>query len=161
MSFNRTAIAAVLLSASLLSGCSGDDSSDEPDPSTASGGTAASDKATTKERPNKQRTCKTEVEVTGTAEASFNGKGTSRTGNSGPAAVYSAENGDARISAYADGDDIKKSVNVTVGDATFTTQQGDTAGLDIKGNGKSATVDVDAYGIGKNAQVHITASFDC
>ena len=146
------AVSAICL-ASTLTACGGGD--DKPD--AAPTGSATKDAKSAKVH----RTCKAEVEVTGSVQASWTGKGTSMLMTSGPEAIYRAEKGDAQVVLYAPGKDFKTTANFTQGDRTFTTQLGDKTGLDIAGSGKSAKVDADAVGVKPDDAAHVVATFDC
>src|SRR6478672_8867783 len=97
------AVSAICLASTLTACGGGDDSSDAGSPA----GTA-----TKGDRPAKvQRSCKAEVEVTGSVEASWTGKGTSMLMASGPQAIYRAEKGDAQVVLYAPGKDFATTAN--------------------------------------------------
>ena len=148
------AVSAICL-ASTLTACGGGD--DKPD-----AGSSPTGSATKGDDAGKvNRTCKAEVEVTGSVAASWTGKGTSMRMTSGPQAIYRAEKGDAQIVLYAPGKDFETTANFTQGDQTFTTQLGDKTGLDIAGSGRSATVDADAVGVKPDDAAHLSATFHC
>ena len=151
----HTVTGAVLVALGLLGGCSGDD---EPEDDT-SPSARASDQG---QAQAKSRSCKVEVELTGVAQGTWEGKGRAITGNaSGPEAIYQFDHEDGTLSAYSEGEGFVPSAVVSVDGATYTTQP-ESAGLEISPKGRTATVDADAIGTDSEAEgVHIAASFDC
>jgi hypothetical protein len=137
-----------------LTACSGD--SDES--AGAEPGSAASSSTQASSETNG---CRAEVEVTGAVQDSWTGKATVTTMDSGPAALYRASHGKTQVNVYAAGDDFPTSANVSQGEQTFTTPQGDETGVDAQGSGKGATVDADAAGVDPGSKVHLTATFTC
>lgn len=146
----------VLCAMSVLSSCSGDDT-----PESAGKSASPSSGSSSGAKETVTRKCKVTVSVTGAVEASWKGKGTSMTMNSGPSALYRAEDGKNQISLYAKGEDFATSANVTVGSDTFTTPPGETGGLKANKLGKSGSVDADVVGVKPGSKAHLTASFDC
>lgn len=141
-----------LCAVTALSSCSGSDSDKDADsPSSA----AASDSG----MPDKvfHRKCTAEIEITGAVQASWKGKGSS-SNQAGPT-IYDFAKGEDRLSVYAGKDDLPTSANFTIDGATYTTADPDT-GLDVAGNGTSATVDADTMGV-KGPGPHLTATFTC
>jgi hypothetical protein len=137
-----------------LTACSGDSDDQagaEPD-SAASSSSKASSETTG---------CRAEVEVTGAVQDSWTGKATVTTMESGPGALYRAAHGKTQVNVYAAGDDFPSSANVSQGQQTFTTPQGDQAGVEAQRNGKGASVDADAAGVDPESKAHITATFTC
>jgi hypothetical protein len=102
-----TAVCAV----TALSSCSGSDSGQDAD---APASTAASDAGT----PDKafHRKCTAEIQITGVAEASWSGKGSS-SNQAGPT-IYDFAKGKDRLSVYAGEDDIPTTANFTIDGAT-------------------------------------------
>ncbi len=143
----------VLCLAAALTGCSDDGSKADAKPD--------GDKSSAAQPENTTRDCTVDVEVTGAVQASWSGKASSATMTSGPAAVYRAVKGDTQLAVYAKGDDFPASANVTQGQRTFTTPQGDGNGVTAKGSGASAKVDAEASGIKPGQSVHLTADFTC
>jgi hypothetical protein len=153
MRLPRLTLAVTALTTALaLTGCSGSDSdpgSDGASPSDgASSGTAA--------KPF-ERTCSVEVEVTGVAEASWQGKG--RSSNEAGPTIYEFHHGDDQMLAYAGKDDIPTNANITIGGATYTTTDPQ-SGLEIADDGTKAEVDVDTTGVDGEGP-HVSATFTC
>lgn len=149
----------VLCAVSVLSSCSGSDSSDsKPEASSSASPTKGSSQDP---KAQKTRECKVEVALTGAVEASWTGKGSSRTASSGPDATYTAKHGKTQLAVYSDGKDFTASANVTVGQDTFTTPPADSTGITARGNGKGAELDADLSGIDAGNKTHVTATFTC
>ncbi|MFA6576687.1 MAG: hypothetical protein WCS84_14795, partial [Nocardioides sp.] len=83
MRFPRLLIAALALAAALTA-CSGDDSEPKGDESPGATPSATDEPSA----PGEERGCRATVEVTGTVEASWEGKATVRGEEAGPGAVY-------------------------------------------------------------------------
>ena len=157
----RLLITALALTAALTA-CSGDDSSDE-----SSAGDAAS-QATDGGSPSEEesqaigeeRGCRATVSVTGTVEASWEGRATVRGEEAGPSAVYLTASKKQTVTAYAKGEDFPPSVNFFDGEQVFATRPGSGQGLDIRPNGKVAEIDAEAFNVDGDA-VQVVASFDC
>ncbi|MFA6576588.1 MAG: hypothetical protein WCS84_14290, partial [Nocardioides sp.] len=139
-----------------LPACRGDD----PGPK---GGAPPTSAPTTDDpnAPGAEGPCRVEVEVTGAATDSWEGRGTVRVGDTdGPQAIYQAVKGDNLVMAYSKGPDFPPSVTVTLGDRTFASRPGSAEGLDIRVNRKGAEIDTTALDIdGDEANVAVT--FDC
>lgn len=146
--------ASTLCLASTLAACSGGDDEPSADKSASASKSAEAGQQVT-------RKCTAKVEVTGSVQASWTGKGTSMRMTSGPKAIYRADHGDGEIVLYAAGKDFATTANFTQGNQTFTTQLGDDSGLDIAGSGRKASVEADAVGVDPGANAHLVASFDC
>jgi hypothetical protein len=141
-----------LCAVTALSSCSGSDSDKDADSpsSTAASGSGTPDEAF-------HRKCTAEIEITGDVQASWNGNGSS-SNQAGPT-IYDFAKGEDRLSVYAGKDDIPTSANFTIDGATYTTSDPET-GLDVAGNGTSATVDADTVGV-KGPGPHLKATFTC
>jgi ABC-type amino acid transport substrate-binding protein len=155
MRFPRLLIAALALAATLTA-CSGDESEPKNDDPSATSPAADDPNA-----PGAEGSCKVQVEVTGAATASWEGRATVRVGDAdGPAAVYQATKGDDLLMAYAEGPDFPPSVTVTVGEQTFANRPGSAEGLDIRGDRTGAEVDITALDV-KGAEAQVSATFEC
>lgn len=152
MRLPRLPIAALALAAA-LTGCSGDDSEPEGEAPPASS-------APEPDVPGEEHGCRATVEVTGTVEASWEGKATVRGEEAGPDAVYLTAQRKKTVTAYAVGEDFPQSVNFYDGEQVFATQPGSDAGLDIRPDGKMAEIDAEAFNV-QGESVQIVASFDC
>lgn len=153
-----TALAALALPLALLAGCSGDEESPEdPQGGPQAGASEGSEDA----KPQKQRRCKVEAEVSGAASATASGKGRALVNiGSGPDALYQFEAKGVALSVYSEGEDFSPNVSVVVDGATYSTGT-EQQGLQIKPNGKAATVDATARGVDENAEVQVVAQFRC
>src|SRR6476469_4661778 len=117
--------------AGLLAGCSGgDDATAGAAGSTSTSSASGSPSAAAPVGKKAQRTCDVEVEVTGSVQASWKGKGTSLRMTSGPDAIYRSQHGKSQVVVYSSGKDFKTSANFTQGQQTFTTPLGDATGID-------------------------------
>lgn len=107
------------------------------------------------------RTCVVEVEVTGATEDGWTGAARVRVTSDGERAVYESEMGDARIAAYSAGGDVENASAIfSEGDETYATAIEDRTGLEVRANGRGATVSAPAFGqLGD--EVRITAAFTC
>lgn len=157
------AVLSLVMSMSLLVGCSGDD--DDPgkgEPSSAATGSESpgSDPSKDDDPGSVTKKCQATIAITGEVTADWDGKAEVRLNGNGPKAVYRSANDAGTVTAYSEGEDFKSSVNVIVGDTTYATRPGDDSGLDIGTKGKSAEVDADAFDV-NDKSVHVTASFDC
>jgi hypothetical protein len=138
-----------------LTACSGDSDKDaETEPSAQASGSPTGAPEVSKPIDRK---CTVEAEVTGVAQASWQGEGTS-SNKAGPT-IYEFSDGDDRMAVYAGTDDISTNANLTIGGATYTTTDPD-AGFDVAADGRSATVDADTMGT-DGAGPHVTATFTC
>ncbi|MCW2796885.1 hypothetical protein [Nocardioides sp.] len=161
---HTAAVLSLVMSASLLAGCSGDGGDDpgkgESSP-TAGSDSPASDPSSTEQDPGAiVKKCRATVTVTGTETAEWQGPAEVRLAGNGPKAVYRTQDAKRMVTAYSSGKDFQPSVNFVAGDTTFSTKPGDPAGLDIGTKGKAAEIDADAFDV-DGRQVHVTASFDC
>ena len=157
----RLLIIALALTAALTA-CSGDDSSDSAAP--ADGASQAGDGGSPTEEesqvPGEERGCRATVSVTGTVEASWEGRATVRGEEDGPSAVYLTTSKKQTVTAYAKGEDFPPSVNYFDGEQVFATRPGNGQGLDIRPNGKVAEIDAEAFNVDGDT-VQVVASFDC
>ncbi|GEP38956.1 hypothetical protein NPS01_26190 [Nocardioides psychrotolerans] len=156
----RLLLTALALTAALTA-CSGDDSS-ESDAPAGDAASQATDAPSEEESqvPGEERGCRATVSVTGTVEATWEGKATVRGEEAGPSAVYLTADGKQTVTAYAKGEDFPPSVNFYDGTQVFATQPGTATGLDIRPNGKIAEIDAEAFNVGGKT-VQVVASFDC
>lgn len=156
MHFSRLILTgSTVLALSLAAGCSDDPDSPADDASPTGAATTAEQQA------SKSRDCKVDVTVSGAVEATWKGEGQAQVQRSaGPPAFYQASKGENSIAVYAEGEDFERSAVVSVGGATFTTEQG-ADGVEARPNGRGASVDADATGVDPDSQVRIVATFTC
>lgn len=162
MRLTRTmAVLSLVMSVSLLAGCSGDDDPDKSDPSASKASdTKSSDPGGQGDPGSVTKKCQATVTLTGAVSGEWDGKAEVRLNKNGPRAVYRSSNDQGMVTAYSEGKDFEPAVNVVVDDTTYSTTPGDATGLDIGVKGKAAEIDADAFDVEENA-VHVTASFDC
>jgi hypothetical protein len=167
----RSRLSALVLSAALsstlLAGCSDDGDVSRPEedsPSSVAGSTTERDDEGVLDdgSGDKQRNCEVSVEVTGSSDGSWAGKGQSVQPASGsPSAYYTAEDGKSVVQVFAAGGEIEESSAVVTLDGTsFTTDPAGDAGVRAGEDGLTAEVDAVATSSGGD-EVDVVAEFTC
>lgn len=148
------AVPLALLVVVSLSACSGGD--DDSESSSAAPSSSASAPA-----DDETRACDVELTVTGAVEASWSGEGTSTRPPSGsPEAFYTAEWKDGSVQVFSEGGDITSSATVAIGEAAFATAPGEAQGLEVLGDGETASVDATVLGV-DGQEATLVADFTC
>ena len=148
----------------LTTGCSADDGDTLDDGDDKASPTRAVDREGDKTAPRIEQ-CDAEVSTTGAYEAEWTGAATVRIGGrspeqSGPAAVYTLEDGKNRVGLYSPGVDFKGSVALLVGEDSYSSDPADAGSLDIDERGRTAEVDVEVTTVGGD-KIQLDAEFTC
>lgn len=166
-----SATAALCLALSLAA-CSGDDDEPADGESSSAEGSAGVDEdgnpAPASAPPPGAPTagCRATVELTGAAEASWEGKATVRLQDpeavsaSQPDAVYLSENRKQQISVYSEGEEFAAAVTYTDGQTTFASDPEDASGIEARTNGRGATVETTLRDVDDNT-ANVVAEFIC
>jgi hypothetical protein len=166
MRLTRTVAAvSLVMSLSVLAGCSGD-GDDSGDPKTSPSGSGASS-GTPTDKPSKSHTptavpsipdaksCDVEAEITGAFEASWTGDG--QFADNDQQSTFIAQDGAVILNVLTSG---AEQVLVTVinDNQSYSVTPGD-KGVEV--DGSSVSIDADAAQGGTQNTIHVTASFDC
>ena len=168
MRLTRTVAAvSLVMSLSVLAGCS-DDSGDPKSSSPSGSGTPSGSASDTPSgKPSKShkptplpslpgaKSCDVEAEITGAFEASWTGDG--QFADNDQQSTFIAQDGDVLLNVLTSG---AEQVLVTVinDNTSYSVAPGD-KGVEVDGG--SATIDADAAQGGTQNTIHVTASFDC
>lgn len=164
MRLTRTVAAvSLVMSLSVLAGCSddsGDPKSDSPSESGATSG-APTGKPSKSHKPTPvptmpgAKSCDVEADITGAFEASWTGDG--QFADNDQQSTFIAQDGGVILNVLTSG---AEQVLVTVinDNTSYSVAPGD-KGVEV--DGSSATIDADAAQGGTQNTIHVTASFDC